>query len=46
MMIKKVILILALTILSFSLLSCQTVEGIGGDIQWSAQRTSEILEGQ
>jgi len=43
---KKVILFIALVILTFSLVSCQTIEGVGGDIQWSAQRTSEILEGQ
>jgi predicted small secreted protein len=46
MMIKKVILIAALIILTFWLVGCQTVSGIGGDIQWSAQKTSQLLEGQ
>jgi predicted small secreted protein len=44
-MIKKIILIALLVVLSFSLISCQTVAGVGGDIKWSAEKSAEIIEG-
>jgi len=44
-MLKKILLIMLLAILSFSLTGCQTVSGVGGDIQWTAQATSDLLEG-
>jgi len=44
-MIKKIILIAVLVFLSFSLISCQTVAGVGGDIKWSAEKSAEILDG-
>jgi len=43
-MIKKVLLVLALIVLVFSLISCQTVQGIGGDIKWTGEKGAEILE--
>ena len=45
-MIKKVLLLLVLMVLSFSLISCQTVQGLGGDIKWTGEKGAEILEGQ
>lgn len=44
-MVKKVLLIIALFVLCFSSVACQTVAGAGGDIKWSAEKTAEILEG-
>ena len=44
-MVKKAILIIALLILSFSLISCQTVAGVGGDIKWTAEATADLMEG-
>lgn len=44
-MLKKLLLILLLAVLSVSLISCQTVSGIGGDIKWTADATSNLLEG-
>jgi len=44
-MLKKFLLIMLLAILSVSLIGCQTVSGMGGDIQWTAQATSDLLEG-
>jgi predicted small secreted protein len=44
-MFKKLLLVLLLAVLSVSLIGCQTVSGFGGDIQWTAQATSDLLEG-
>ena len=44
-MLKKFLLIILLVILVVSLTGCQTVSGMGGDIQWTAQATSDLLEG-
>jgi predicted small secreted protein len=44
-MLKKIILYVILIILSISLTSCQTVQGLGGDIQWTAQKCAEKLGG-
>ncbi len=44
-MVKKIILLLALIILGFSLISCQTVQGLGGDIKWTGEKGAEVLEG-
>jgi predicted small secreted protein len=45
-MFKKVLLIILLAILCVSLMSCQTVSGLGGDIKWTANATSDLLEGK
>jgi predicted small secreted protein len=44
-MVKKIILYVILIILSFSSISCQTVQGIGGDIKWTGQKGAEVLGG-
>jgi predicted small secreted protein len=44
-MIKKVLLLAILIVLCFSSISCQTVQGIGGDIKWTGEKGSELLEG-
>ena len=43
-MIKKALLLVALVILVFSLIGCQTVQGLGGDIKWTGEKAAEILE--
>ena len=41
-MAKKVLLIVVLILAGFLLVSCQTVSGIGGDIQWLGDKTAEV----
>ena len=43
-MVNKVLLVIALTVMVFSLVSCRTVQGIGGDITWVGQKGQEALE--
>jgi len=43
-MVRKVLLIIALIVMLFSLVSCQTVQGLGGDIQWIGQAGADALE--
>ncbi len=43
-MIKKILLVVALIFTVFLLVSCQTVQGLGGDIQWLGNKTAELLE--
>jgi predicted small secreted protein len=45
-MIKKILLIIVLIVMAFSIIGCQTVQGVGGDIKWTGQKTAEILEGK
>ncbi|MHC4636603.1 MAG: hypothetical protein ACYTBV_03750 [Planctomycetota bacterium] len=45
-MIRKIVLTLVLIMMIFWFTGCQTVAGLGGDIQWSAETTSDLLEGQ
>ena len=43
-MIRKVLLVLVLIVILFSLVSCQTVQGIGADIQWIGEKGEEAIE--
>ncbi|MCP4257875.1 MAG: Entericidin EcnA/B family protein [Planctomycetes bacterium] len=43
-MVRKVLLIITLIIAVFTVISCQTVQGIGNDITWMGQAGAEILE--
>jgi predicted small secreted protein len=43
-MIRKVVLVLALVVIVFSLVSCQTVKGVGADIQWIGEKGEEAIE--
>jgi predicted small secreted protein len=45
-MLKKIILSIVLFIAGISLTSCQTMQGLGGDIQWTAQKSAELLGGK
>ena len=43
-MVRKVILVVALIVMLFLLGSCQTVQGIGADIQWIGEKGTETIE--
>jgi len=45
-MIKKLLLIIVLIVMAISIIGCQTVQGVGGDIKWTGQKSAEILEGK
>ncbi|MBN1795462.1 MAG: hypothetical protein JW804_02200 [Sedimentisphaerales bacterium] len=44
-MIRKILLIALLLSFCISVIGCQTVQGIGGDIKWTGEKSEEILEG-
>ncbi|MGD9110417.1 MAG: hypothetical protein PVG93_05710 [Phycisphaerales bacterium] len=44
-MIRKLILVFLLIVSSLTLISCQTVQGLGGDIQWTGEKTAEMMGG-
>jgi predicted small secreted protein len=44
-MFRKLLLIILLAILLLALTGCQTVQGVGGDIKWTGQKSAEVLEG-
>jgi len=43
-MLKRVVLAAVLFALCFTLIGCQTISGLGGDIKWTADSTAELLE--
>jgi predicted small secreted protein len=43
-MIRRVLLVVALFIVVFSLVGCQTVQGLGEDIKWIGEKGSELVE--
>jgi len=43
-MIRKVLLVVALVIVVFSLVGCQTVQGLGEDIKWTGEKAAEIVD--
>ena len=43
-MIRKVLIVAVLVLMLFSLLSCQTVQGIGKDIQWVGEKGEQAIE--
>jgi predicted small secreted protein len=43
-MVRKMILVVALIVMLFSLGSCQTVQGIGADIQWIGEKGEQAIE--
>jgi predicted small secreted protein len=45
-MLKKLVLLIMLFILTVLLAGCNTVQGIGKDIQWTGQKGAEVIGGQ
>ncbi len=43
-MVRKVLLIVALVIVAFSLIGCQAIQGLGRDIEWIGQKSEEVLD--
>jgi len=43
--VKKILIAVALAVLTLSLAGCQTVQGLGRDITWTGQASQEALEG-
>lgn len=43
-MIRRVLLVVALVIVVFSLVGCQTVQGLGEDIKWVGEKGSELVD--
>lgn len=44
-MIKKILLVVLLALFLLILSNCQTVQGVGRDIQWTGQKGAEVLDG-
>jgi len=43
-MVRKMLLVMVLIVMLFSLVSCQTVQGIGADIQWVGEKGEQAIE--
>lgn len=43
-MVGRVILVLALVGVVFSLVGCRTIQGLGEDIKWIGEKGSEIVD--
>ncbi len=43
-MVRKALLVVVLIVLSFSLIGCQTIQGLGEDIKWIGEKGAEILD--
>jgi len=43
-MFRRVLLVLVLIVVVFSLAGCQMVQGLGRDITWIGEKSSEIFE--
>ena len=43
-MVKKVLLAIALMIVVLSVVGCQTVQGVGGDILWIGKAGQDVVE--
>jgi len=43
-MMRKVFIVVVLVLMLFSLVSCQTVQGIGKDIQWVGEKGEQAIE--
>ncbi len=43
-MVRKMLFLVCLIVLLLSLIGCQTVEGIGGDIEWVGEKAAEVID--
>lgn len=43
-MLRKMLLVAVLAVLFFSLIGCQTVQGVGRDIEWIGQKGAETVD--
>jgi len=42
-MVRRILVVVALTVVVFSLIGCQTIQGIGEDIKWTGEKGAEIV---
>jgi len=42
-MVRKILVVIALTLVVFSLIGCQTVQGLGEDIKWVGEKGAELV---
>jgi len=42
-MVRKILVVIALTVVVFSLIGCQTVQGLGEDIKWAGEKGAELV---
>ena len=42
-MIRKVLLLVALIVVTFSLIGCQTTKGVGEDIKWVGEKGAQTV---
>ena len=42
-MVRKIFLVIALFVVVFSLIGCQTVQGLGEDIKWVGEKGAELV---
>lgn len=42
-MVRKILLLVLLILVMFSLASCQTVKGVGRDLEWTGEKGSELV---
>jgi len=43
-MIRKVLLLVALIVVTLSLIGCKTTQGVGKDIKWVGEKGSEVVD--
>jgi predicted small secreted protein len=43
-MVRKVLLVVALVVVVFSLVGCRTIEGLGEDISWIGEKGAEAFD--
>ena len=43
-MVRKVFLTIALVVVVLSVVGCQTVQGVGGDISWVGKAGQDVVE--
>jgi len=43
-MVKKTLLLVLLIVLMLSLIGCQTVKGIGSDMEWLGEKAAEVID--
>ena len=42
-MVRKILLVALLILVMFSLTSCQTVKGVGSDLEWTGEKGAELV---
>ncbi len=43
-MVRKALLAVVLIVMMFSLIGCQTVQGLGEDVKWVGEKGAEVLD--